>query len=213
MSKNQQVAIIDDDEVKRESLLDEFQLAEWSVTVLQGPFQRLEQLTELVLRDSNRAVCDHHFVRNYAAFNGAAAVAELYRHKFPSVLVTQYEVADMFEIRMYRRSIPVLLTPKEADPDSLARGWEVCQDEFAGRFIAARKPWETLVRITDVSEDTVFVLLPGWNSDEVIRVPRRMLPAGIQEILRPGEHLFATVNKGAENQSELYFENFEYRGN
>ena len=206
------VAIIDDDEIKRESMQDEFVLADWTVTVFPGPFQKLDDLTQRVLRDANCAVCDHHFVRNYAAFNGAAAVAELYQRSFPAVLVTQYEVADMFEIRMYRRSIPVLLTPKEADPDTLFRAWEVCQNEFAGNFIPTRKPWKTLVRIADVSEDTVFVLLPGWNSDEVIRVPRRILPSTLSPLLQPGEHLFATVNKGAEDQSELFFENFEHRG-
>ena len=213
MSDSPQVAIIDDDEVKRETMRDEFELADWAVIAYSGPFQRLAELTERVLRESNRAVCDHHFFNNYAAFNGAAAVAELYRHRFPAVLVTQYEVAEMVEIRKYRRCIPVLLTPKEADPDTLAQSWELCRREFDGNFIPTRKPWETLVRITDISDDTVYVLLPGWNSDEVIRVPRRILPAKLAPHLQPGEHLFATVNKGAEDQSELFFEKFGYRGN
>lgn len=116
MSDSPQVAIIDDDEVKRETMRDEFELADWAVIAYSGPFQRLAELTERVLRESNRAVCDHHFFNNYAAFNGAAAVAELYRHRFPAVLVTQYEVAEMVEIRKYRRCIPVLLTPKRLIP-------------------------------------------------------------------------------------------------
>ena len=92
----------------------------------------------------------------------------------------------------------------------------MCLNEFGNRFVASRRPWKTLLRIEDVDTSGAFrfayVILPGWNSSEVVRLPLTLVPAKLRSHVRPGERLFASVNKGAEDQSELYFEDFEYRG-
>lgn len=206
------VAIIDDDEIKRDTFCDEVELVNWKAMPLSGPFSTIPSLIEMVVGRANVAVCDHHLVRNYAPFNGAQTVAALYNRKFPAVLVTKYEKAQMDDIRAFRRGIPVLLTPTEADPDTLARAWETCRDEFEGRYNSARKPWRTMIFVDDVSENDVWALLPGWNSEEIIRFPRSVIPSHMSHKVERGTRLFAQVNKGAEDQSELYFQDFEFVG-
>jgi CheY-like chemotaxis protein len=206
------VAIVDDNEMKRDTFRDELELADWIAMPLAGPFACMQALLDKVIGQSNAAICDHHLHHNYAAFDGAETVATLYQKKFPAVLVTQYERALMDDIRPHRRGIPVLLTPAEANPDSLVRGWEICKHEFEGKFGPSRMPWRAMLRIDDVDDAMVYALLPGWNSDEIIKFPISIMPLSIRQQIKPGTRLFAQVNKGAEDQSELFFENFELGG-
>lgn len=212
MSQALKIAIVDDNENMRETLRDELEYAEIEAEPLAGPFPTLGDLVSTVTGRANAAVCDHHLIANYASCDGAEAVASLYKHRLPAVLVTTYGIANLHEIRLYRRQIPVLLTPDEANPDSLMRGWEVCRREFNGEYVPSRRPWQTMVQIEDVDGDTVYAILPSWNSNEVIKLPKEMINQNLHEHVNPGERFFAQVNKGAERQSELYFEEFEYRG-
>lgn len=205
-------AIVDDNEDMRETLRDELEYAEIEAKPLAGPFSTLDDLVSTVVGRANAAVCDHHLTRNYASCDGAEAVASLYESKLPAVLVTAYSKADVHEIRRFRRGIPILLTPDEANPDSLVKGFEVCRREFDGEFVPSRRPWQTMVQIEDVDGDTVYAILPGWNSNEVVKFSKTMINSELHEHVVAGERFFAQVNKGAEDQAELFFEDFEYRG-
>lgn len=206
------VAIVDDQVDSRETMRDELEYARLDAIPLTGPYRTLPELVRAVQQAANAAVCDHHLIANYAQCQGAEAVASLYGLRLPAVLVTAYSMAEMFEIRVFRRGIPVLLTPEAANPDSLMRGWEVCCGEFEGKFQPSRRPWQTLLYIEDVVDEIVYVTMPSWNSTEVVRLPKQIINQECHPYLIPGERLFAKVNKGAEHQSELFFEDFEYRG-
>lgn len=206
------VAIIDDSDVKRETMKDELEFANVNATPLTGPFASIDDMVMQVRSNANVAVCDHHLVSNYAAFSGAAGVASLYQNRVPAVLVTQYGKADVIQIRRYRRGIPILITPREADPQILIRAWEVCRKEFKGEYLPSRRPWRTLIRIEAIDNRMVDAVLPGWNSEEVIRFSIDLIAHDLHPLVQPGARFFAQVNKGAEDQADLYFEDFEHGG-
>lgn len=213
----QDVAVADDSEDARNSMSDELKDFNLTPRPLQGPFKGTDQLVNLARSVAQAAVCDHHLrTRNFADFSGAEAVARSYEMKFPAVLVTSWSKADIDQIRFYRRKVPVLLTPEQADPDSIVRGFEVCIREFKNDFLPNRKPWKTLIRIEAVDDQEanplVYVVIPGWNATEVIRFPKHIIPESLHPHVKPEERFFALVNKGADDQADLYFEEFEYRG-
>lgn len=211
----QRVSIVDDMIEARETLLDEFR-GLLDAHALTGPFDSAESLIAAVKQYGDAAICDHHLIANYAPCSGAVVVARLYDSRYPAVLRTMYGKADVDLIRLHRRNIPVLMPPTDFEPDSFLRAWETCQREFAGEYAPDRRPWRTLVRIEDVAEDgvlpVVYVIIPGWNSREVIRLPRALFPTPLHSVVRAGERFFAQVNKGAESQEELYFTDFEHAG-
>jgi hypothetical protein len=211
------VSVGDDDADARETLLDDLKAARFKPRALLGPYDSLKSLVEDAMDQADAAVFDHHLQTGaFAPCSGAAVLNELYAKQFPALLVTAWVRADMDEIRRYRRRIPVLLTPDQADGDSIARGLDVCAKEFRSEYLPSRRPWKSLVRIEDVDDsqkDTiVYAVVPGWNSREVVRFPRSIIPQRLHRHVTPGERFFALVNKGAEDQSELYFDEFEYRG-
>jgi hypothetical protein len=212
-----EVAVLDDDDDGRHTTMGDLELASFAPRPVEGPFANEDLLIETITSSSSAAVCDHHLL-NYAPCSGAKAVNRLYEARFPAVLVTTYFKADIDQIRRFRRNIPALLTPDEtsADPDSIAKGFEQCIREFCGNFSPLRRPWRTLVCVEDVSgrqeDPMVYVFLPGWNSSEKVRFPRSIMPNNLHDHVLPGARFFAKVNKGAEDQSELYFEEFELCG-
>lgn len=213
----EQVPIVDDSEDDRETIGDDLRDFALTPRPLAGPFGTVEQLLEAVIRGGQAAVCDHHLTpRNYAPCTGAQLLKECYARQFPSVLVTRYEKANIDQIRPYRRAIPSVIPNEAANPDLIVKGWELCVGEFQDRYVPTRKPRRTMLRVDDVIETSshvdVYVLVPGWNSDEAIKLSLAMFPEELRPYVRPQERFFAIVNMGAENQEDLYFEGFEYRG-
>lgn len=211
------VAIIDDNDDTRETMSDYLKGADFVPHLLTGPFRTIDDLVSAVMRVSNAVVCDHRLTtRNFAPCSGAEVVDLCYRKSFPPVLITTWSKADIDQIRRYRRRIPVLLTPEEANPDTITRGFEACMAEFRDVFQSTRRPWRTLVRVEDVDFDqkppVVYAVVPGWNSEEVIRFPLDMIPDDLYPFVKSGERFYAKVNIGAESQEDLYFDEFEYRG-
>ena len=115
------------------------------------------------------------------------------------------------EIRPSRRFIPVMLRPDELDPASLVQGFQRCIDEFKGTFQSNRRPWRTLVRIEEIDMDRqcLYLVVPGWNRNEVIRLRTSDLPKEIFERIGDQKRFHAQINIGAEGSEELYFERWE----
>jgi hypothetical protein len=204
------VAIVDDDECTRETLLDEF--GRIKAFPLEGPYVSTENLVAEVRRLGDAAICDHHLISNYAPCSGAELVAQLYQRQYPAVLRTNYGKADFEHIRLHRRCIPMLMPTEEFAPEAFFRAWEICRKEFANEFSPERRPWRTVIQVEERQRDSdsAFVILPGWNSRERIKLSMTIFPPELHQYVRDGERFFGQVNKGAECQEDLYFTDIEY---
>jgi len=213
----ERVGVVDDSEDTRDTISDELQDAQLEPAPFDGPFGTLNDLIGTVAAAADAVVCDHHLSpRNYAPCTGAEAVANWYANRFPAVLVTRYEKAEIEEIRKFRRSIPSLIPSDEANPDTIVKGLQTCIEEFKGLFIPPRKPWPNMFRVDDIDVNAnpvqVYVVVPGWQPSEAIRLTLDMFPEALREHVKPDERFFAVMNMGAETQEDLYFDNIEYRG-
>jgi len=213
----ERVGVVDDSEDTRETISDELQDADVTPESFDGPFATLNDLIQTVSGAVDAVVCDHHLnPRNYAPCTGAEAVGKWYENHFPAVLVTRYEKAEIEEIRRFRRGIAALIPSDEANPDTIVNGLEICIGEFSNRFTPTRKPWPNMFRVDDVDESSkpvqVYVVIPGWNSDEAIKLTLDMFPDNLRDYVKPDERFFASMNLGAEAQEDLYFDAIEYRG-
>jgi hypothetical protein len=209
------ISIIDDQAPVRESY--EFSVEELGVEPVSeaGPLTPLAVFVKDVIQRAQAAICDYNLkVRDYSPFNGAELAAAFYKSHFPAVLCTKWHSASIDDMRPYRRFIPLLVDPAKLDPSSIKSGIEACIREFAGEFLTIRRPWRTLVRVEDkrTSEQGVtflYVVVPAWNSNEVVRLPSQIMPPNLLGNLRPGSRLHAKVNLGANSNEELFFEDWE----
>jgi CheY-like chemotaxis protein len=208
------IAIIDDQADVRASY--EFNVEDLGLESVSeaGPLGSLLNVVTALAANSDAAICDYNLkVRDYSAFNGAELVAALYKTNFPALLCTKWHTASIDEMRPYRRYIPTLIDPGELDPSTLSSGLEVCIREFSGQYLPIRKPWRALIRVEDVRGTQgvpfVYVIIPSWNTQEVVRLPNNVFPNELIPSLKPGTRIHAKVNLGAENQEQLFFEEWE----
>ena len=212
----ERVAVVNDNDDSRETTSAELASVNFVPKMLLGPYSQLAELVSAVMAESQAAVCDHHLsTRGFAFCTGAEAVATLYRERFPAVLVTNWSKADFDLIRTFRRGVPVLMTPTEIDPEAIKQGFKICIDEFRGEFLPIRQPWQALVQIEEVDMDDnppiVKAVVPSWSS-LVVRFPLSLIPEHLQRYAKPENRFFAKVNTGAEDEADLYFDEFEFRG-
>jgi hypothetical protein len=107
-----------------------------------------------------------------------------------------------------------LLNRDEANASSIAKGIEDCRLELRGDIPSTRRPYRTIVRITNIDKESnervVDAFVPGWNPHKAIRFPASLIPEEIRDdALKPGVRLFAHVNIGADKSDDLYFDKFE----
>lgn len=210
------ISIIDDSEQAREMYelpMEELDITPHSVA---GPIEDLKTFVTETVKISQAAICDHHLkVGSYAHFDGAELVANWYTQKFPAILCSRYDEASIDEMRKFRKNIPVLIKPAELDPHMIVTGIEKCIAEFKEIFQPSRKAWRSLIRVEDIDKESnkknpyVYVTIPSWNNNTVIRLMMLDLPKGVQDRISMGVRFHAHVNIGAESQSELYFDQWE----
>ncbi|MEP0884661.1 hypothetical protein NDI49_24230 [Trichocoleus sp. ST-U3] len=211
------IAIVDDDQGLAEATGWEVEEAGYQPFFLvDGCFTDVNKLASIIVENTQGAVCDHRLSNSgLANFYGSELVAALYERKLPSLLITQYtEMDTSLSIRRWRRKIPVLLSRDEADASSIVRGIEDCRLELFGDIPTTRRPHRTIVRITNIDEESnervVDAFVPGWNPHKAVRFPASLIPEEIQDdVLKPGVRLFAHVNIGADKSDDLYFDKFE----
>lgn len=214
--KISKLKIIEDDVGAQDSYAEMVEDIDIVPDKVKGPLDSLSIFIENQIDDTDAFIFDHNLKQSgYAEFNGAEAVAKLYRIR-PSVLCTAWTIAAQDTIRLHRRYIPSLVHSDDMNPDLLARGLEVCVNEFNGKYLPSREPIKTLVRIENVDEDQkpkiVNAVIPSWNPKEVIRFPLTLAPPDIRENIREGARLWAQVNLGAEDHTGLFLDSFEFRG-
>jgi len=211
----ERVVIIDDEDNSRENWSCDVSDAGLVPESKPGPLGELQAFFSSLCMDKIASLCDHNLKKSqYAHFNGAEAVSEFYNNHIPSILCTRYTKSDIDSIRKYLRFIPVLFEPEELNPESITKGFEICINEFKNSFLPNRKSWRTLIRVEDIDNETspakVFVVLPGWNTNETIGIPIDLIPNEYHHRVHAEARFHAHVNKGVEDQNRLYFENFEF---
>lgn len=177
-----------------------------------GPLRNLEESLKQMFGKADALVCDYHLrIKNFSQFNGDQLVASLNRERFPALLCTTYTDSDLTVMRSKRRYIPTLLKPATYNPVTIRHGFERCIREGEGIFDPSRRPWRTLVRIAEVEEKGgyFYVIVPGWNADEKIRVYLDDVPGGVRKLIQPSRRFHAQVNLGAEAPEEMYFSEWE----
>jgi hypothetical protein len=207
------VKIVDDNNIARKSLALILDDMDWEPIDEPGPLPNLDEFINASVKSVDAIICDHKLT-TYAKFSGAQAVAMFYQRKFPALLCTAWNRADIDAMRVYRRFIPVVISPGDANPETIVDGFKFCKKELAGEFSSTRKPWRTLIRVVELNHETksLYIVLPFWNSTEVIRLPMELIPISLQARLEPGFRFHAKVNLGSDDQNDLYFEDFELNG-
>lgn len=210
----QRIQIIDDEPSARETMSDYVDDAKLTPINAVGPFKSIDFFLTKTIEESDAAICDHRLMikGQYANFDGAEAVAKLYDNDFPAILCTNYSSGDIDIIRQFRSRIPVLIRTDDLDPSILLSAFKLCVEEISGIFSTRRKAWRTLIRIEDVDEQAkmIYLVLPGWDSSERIRVPIAMFPTESQKFLMSGFRFHAEVNLGADNPDEIFLKKFEF---
>lgn len=208
-SRIQRVAVIDDDKQARDAMAESIVDADLQPVIQQERLNSLEDLIGNLEGGADAAICDHRLKpRNYASFQGAEAVAELYRMHFPALLITAWSTEDIDNIRPYRREIPILVRSGGLEPQIIRDGIVVCLNEFENNYLKERKPHRILIRIEDVDSSFIYIIIPSWDSNTGLRLPRSIIPTHFGEIM-PGMRLFSEVNIGASKNEDLYFSQFE----
>jgi CheY-like chemotaxis protein len=205
------VMIIDDRAEARESIAETVEDANFKAIIQNDAFTSIYDCIERT-KKADAVIIDNHLPQcNYANFFGIQVVKEVYCLFMPILLATSFLDADRFEIQEYKQYLPVILKPSQIVPETIIKGFEICQNEFAGNFSVERKPWRSLIRVEEISNDKkyIYVVVLSWNANEKIRLPISMLPDEYKKYLKPDLHFFAHVNVDTEHYEDLYFHSFE----
>ena len=209
--KIENIAIIDDKPLARESMSDIISDADFKPYIVDKKLNSVDELFIVLTKTSQAAIFDHHLsIANYANFNGAEAVSSLYIKKIPALLVTAYSKSDIDSIRLYRRQIPLIYNSRDFISENIENGIRVCIEEFKENYSADRKSWKTLFRIEDLDtqREFAFIIIPSWDSKQTIRLPFEIF-GNLKDYINIGERFYAQVNIGAEKQEDLFFTDIE----
>lgn len=203
------VAVIDDQPEVRKGYGYTIQNVGLQPSLQEGPLpETVKETGSLIAGTASAAICDYRLSsRAYAKFKGAELAANLYKRKLPALLCTQYERAEVYQITPFRRWIPVILSPRDVNEQTLIDGLRECLAELNGMIRVDRRPWRTLIHFLSEDEDhpgEYFAEIPGWALDQIIRIPLSSLPPEIRERVEPDYRCFAHVNLGAESDIDLF---------
>jgi len=166
------VKVVDDDPAARKAMAFTIADGEFQPVPEDGPLPALPKFVAEAKESVDAVVCDHRLKGRYARFNGAEAVAELYKVACPSVLCTRWSVADIDAIRRYIPYIPALISSDDVNPETIAAGLARCINEFKKEPVPTRKVWRTLIRVESVERSLkpplFYVAISGWDSKEIV---------------------------------------------
>lgn len=213
VSQIQRIRLVDDDPDSLVGYGYTIEDADLQPVPASGPLGTLDNYLAGAKGDADAGLSDFDLhTRSYAGFSGAQLVKSWYESEFPGILCTRYEKAQIEKIRPYRRWIPSLLKPEELNPDSLMEGFEACIREFQGKFTAVRRPWRTQVHFLHPDEEThntYFVEVPGWSSQEFLRIRLDDLPIPLRSSVAEDFRCHAYANIGTPESEELYLCDWE----
>jgi len=207
------VHVIDDNSEARLSYQDFLIALDLNPVLENGPFAQPTDVVHNIKNGSSGVLCDYMLNQtDYADFKGAETVKCMYQKRIPAILVTKYGKAEIEEIREYRQWIPSLLIPDHLDEESLIEGFQSCIREFNDIISDNRKPWRTQVRVDFLEKErsVLYLIVPGWNSNQIIKLRFAAVPDAILEkILKNEKRFYVKTNLGADTEDELYFTDWE----
>lgn len=71
------------------------------------------------------------------------------------------------------------------------------------------KLWRTLIRVEFIAGREAHVVVPAWDSKQVVKVKLSQIPEHIKSHLYEGKRLHARVNIGADEAKDLRFSDWE----
>ncbi|MCX6344315.1 MAG: hypothetical protein NT018_04485 [Armatimonadetes bacterium] len=208
----QKIAIIDDkrDEVMLTGIM--LQRVGFEPIPFSEPVQ-MNDLIERILKTADAALCDNYLQPGGFDFSGAEVMAELYKLKFPAVLVSQYLQQDLeVSIRKERRSIPVALSKDDVDGDSIIEGLKICANEHRDMILPTRRPCRTLIQIARVKDEDGEKVLDAFvvsrGSKRAVRFPASLM-GQLAERVERDDYYIVRSNTGATLDTDLFFYDFE----
>lgn len=70
--------------------------------------------------------------------------------------------------------------------------------------------WRTLICVNGWTRDYMYIRIPGYAAERIIKVKKAIFPSSILSTVKQGGRYFhAHVNIGAENDRDLRFERWE----
>lgn len=203
------VAVIDDQPEVRKVYGYTIQNVGLQPWLQEGPLpDSVGEASSLIAARATAAICDYKLSgRAYAKFSGAELAADLYRKQLPALLCTQYVHAEVYQFTPFRRWIPIILSPRDVNEQTLIEGFRDCISELNGNVRVERRPWRTLIHFLSEDEDfrgIYFAEIPGWAVDQIIKIRLSLLPPEIRAAVRPDYRCFAHVNLGAESDIDLF---------
>jgi hypothetical protein len=208
------ISIIDDSDESRSALALTVVDSDLAAIDQGGPLGGLDEAIARISDGADAAICDHQLrAKNYADFQGAELVAESTTRGFPAILCTRWIAPEIDIIRPLLPLIPVIRRPDELnEPSELQAALAACIAELSDDVPSARKGWRTQVlveRVDDEDPDVVYVSLPAWEIEEVVRLNRKYLPGDVADELVEGYRCHAMVNLGADSSDLLYFQTWD----
>ena len=206
------VLIVDDDPEARDGYGYPVEDLELEPVKVEGPVETVESFLIEARQSADAVVCDYHLRKhNYATCDGDILVAECYKAGIPGILCTTFTDVDVTIRRECLRYIPALLKTNSPDPEELKEAWRKSLREIEGTFHLTRRPWRTLVRVTEVDDEGgyFYAIVPAWSPQQKIRIYKDNLPYEIRGLVEPGRRFHAQVNTGAESHESLFFDGWE----
>lgn len=212
LAANDRVVVIDDDEDGRDTIIDLLGEHDYKGVAIAGRYgndiQRL--LSEIESANPGFVICDHRLTaQQFASFNGLQVVEELIARKRPAMLLTTFQEPERIILRAARSRIPVIKGRDGFRIEEISLLHDVVQREIDEEPVRSRKPHRVLLRVEAVREDSgeVDVVVPSWNRNHALVLPKSLLGAPIRNAVKSGDYLLGDVNIGAASEDELYFAN------
>jgi hypothetical protein len=71
------------------------------------------------------------------------------------------------------------------------------------------KSYRNMVRVTEIKEDTVSVVVPGWSYQENIEIKKSDIPANVLADMKVDYRYHAQLPLGADTKEEFFFNDWE----
>ncbi len=209
------LVIVDDDENAAKAICFTIEDAGYTPWIFQERGLTLCEIVQRILENAVAAVCDHRLrPLGFASFDGAELAAELMKHKFPVVLISQFVSQDYdVSIRQWRAALPSVLTRDQFRAETLNEALDKCRKEINGEINLDRRAHRALIRVADIQTEgnkrVIDAIVPSWNRSKALRFPCDLMPIELQEGVKQGDYLIAKMNLGSPLAEDIFFSDFE----